>query len=188
LKNIRLSTEIFNLPAFKALIDFSYIIPPDPNPGRPNPFAPIGTDVMTSSGGNNFFDLLGGLDGADDDVDTSGNGNAGANSNNNNNDDETPSAVNSVRTSNATGVGRTSAILNGEILRSAEGTEQWFEYGTSSTLSGALSTPRVTQSNIGVYSRTLSNLAPTTTYYFRASATFSGVTLSGEVKTFTTLP
>lgn len=49
LKNIRLDTSLFDAATFKALQDFSSPISPDPNPGRPNPFSPIGQDVVTVS-------------------------------------------------------------------------------------------------------------------------------------------
>lgn len=49
LKNIKLDTSIFNATTFKALQDFSSPIAPDTNPGRPNPFAPIGQDIVTIS-------------------------------------------------------------------------------------------------------------------------------------------
>lgn len=49
LKNIKLDTSIFNATTFVALQDFSSPISPDPNPGRPNPFAPVGQDTVTVS-------------------------------------------------------------------------------------------------------------------------------------------
>lgn len=49
LKNIKLDTSLFGATTFKALQDFSSPITPDSNPGRPNPFAPIGQDVITVS-------------------------------------------------------------------------------------------------------------------------------------------
>ncbi len=49
LKNIKLDTSLFDATTFKALQDFSSPITPDPNPGRPNPFAPVGQDAVIVS-------------------------------------------------------------------------------------------------------------------------------------------
>jgi hypothetical protein len=43
-KNIKLNDAIFTDPAFNSLIDSSITLSPDGTEGRPNPFAPIGTD------------------------------------------------------------------------------------------------------------------------------------------------
>lgn len=43
-KNIKLDASIFSEPAFQALIDSSIVLVPDGTEGRPNPFAPIGSD------------------------------------------------------------------------------------------------------------------------------------------------
>ncbi|MEK9181521.1 MAG: hypothetical protein AAB786_00670 [Patescibacteria group bacterium] len=45
-KNIKLNDAIFSSNAFRSLHDSSIILIPDGNEGRPNPFAPIGTDVV----------------------------------------------------------------------------------------------------------------------------------------------
>lgn len=44
-KSIRLDDSIFANPAFSTLRDSSIILTPDGTEGRPNPFAPIGSDV-----------------------------------------------------------------------------------------------------------------------------------------------
>lgn len=44
LRNIKLDESIFASPLFTALEDFTIILPPSGNVGRPNPFAPIGQD------------------------------------------------------------------------------------------------------------------------------------------------
>ena len=46
-KSIKLDDAIFSDPAFISLHDSSIILIPDGNEGRPNPFAPIGTDAGT---------------------------------------------------------------------------------------------------------------------------------------------
>lgn len=48
-KGIKLNDAIFSSNAFNSLRDSSIILIPDGNEGRPNPFAPIGTDVFTAS-------------------------------------------------------------------------------------------------------------------------------------------
>jgi hypothetical protein len=48
IRSIKLDDSIFTSKAFTALQDFSRPIPPDTNPGRQNPFAPIGVDTSSS--------------------------------------------------------------------------------------------------------------------------------------------
>jgi hypothetical protein len=48
-KNITLDDSIFNDPTFATLRDTSIVLVPDQTQGRPNPFAPIGTDVLPTS-------------------------------------------------------------------------------------------------------------------------------------------
>ncbi len=45
-KSIKLDDAIFSKPAFLALHDSSILLVPDQSAGRPNPFAPIGTDPV----------------------------------------------------------------------------------------------------------------------------------------------
>ena len=47
-KNIKLDETIFSDGAFSALTDSSITLLPDGTEGRPNPFAPIGSDVLTA--------------------------------------------------------------------------------------------------------------------------------------------
>lgn len=47
-KNIKLDDTIFSDDAFKSLHDSSITLTPDGNEGRPNPFAPLGTDNVVS--------------------------------------------------------------------------------------------------------------------------------------------
>ncbi len=44
INTIRLDDSLFADAGFAALQDFSRPLPEDPNPGRPNPFAPVGSD------------------------------------------------------------------------------------------------------------------------------------------------
>ncbi len=49
IRSIKLDDSIFTSKAFMSLQDFSRPIPPDTNPGRQNPFAPIGSDVSIAA-------------------------------------------------------------------------------------------------------------------------------------------
>lgn len=48
-QSIKLDDSIFKSKAFESLQDFNRPIPPDTNPGRPNPFAPLGSDGGTAA-------------------------------------------------------------------------------------------------------------------------------------------
>ncbi|MFH1608470.1 MAG: hypothetical protein ABH951_00420 [Patescibacteria group bacterium] len=48
-KNIKIDDSIFSDPAFMSLNDSSIQLISDGNEGRPNPFAPLGTDIFVSS-------------------------------------------------------------------------------------------------------------------------------------------
>ncbi|MEK9182455.1 MAG: hypothetical protein AAB809_00060 [Patescibacteria group bacterium] len=52
-KNIRLDDTIFSDKAFNSLRDSSIILIPPGNEGRPNPFAPIGTDSIEAQANTN---------------------------------------------------------------------------------------------------------------------------------------
>jgi len=47
-KSIRLDDSIFADPAFLSLRDSSIMLIPDGTEGRPNPFAPIGSDIIAA--------------------------------------------------------------------------------------------------------------------------------------------
>lgn len=49
LQSIKLTDDIFSEPAFEALVDNTVRLNQPGNEGRPNPFAPIGSDAMFSS-------------------------------------------------------------------------------------------------------------------------------------------
>lgn len=48
-KNIKLDDSIFSNEAFVGLRDSSIVLTPDGNEGRPNPFAPLGSDLTAST-------------------------------------------------------------------------------------------------------------------------------------------
>jgi hypothetical protein len=61
-QSIKLDDRIFEDPAFKSLQDFNRPLLPDTDPGRPNPFAPIGTDssgLSTQISTSNTSDVKG---------------------------------------------------------------------------------------------------------------------------------
>ncbi len=49
IRTLKLDDAIFSNTAFTSLQDFSRPIPPDTDPGRPNPFAPLGADSAGTS-------------------------------------------------------------------------------------------------------------------------------------------
>ncbi|MBI2627462.1 hypothetical protein HYW72_00870 [Candidatus Nomurabacteria bacterium] len=51
-KNIKLNDTIFSDDAFTSLRDSSITLTPDGNEGRPNPFAPIGADILPPANAN----------------------------------------------------------------------------------------------------------------------------------------
>ena len=53
IKNIKIDSSIFSSPVFSSLRDSSIVLTPDGQEGRPNPFAPIGSDqVVNNDAGN----------------------------------------------------------------------------------------------------------------------------------------
>jgi predicted permease len=52
-RNIKLDDTIFSDSAFNSLRDSSIVLVPDGNEGRPNPFAPLGTDNVEMQGNSN---------------------------------------------------------------------------------------------------------------------------------------
>lgn len=173
--NISLDTSIFDRQSYLALEDQNKILLPDLNPGRDNPFAPIGVDPiqailpdMTQLDGqlNNLNDL----------------GNLGSDSSSG-----TQSSASTIKTAPASGVTRDSAVLFGEILTANAGAERYFEYGLSN-VALSNSTTKVVQNTPGTFSRLISNLVPNTTYYFQAVVKVGDAILKGEVQNFKTLP
>ena len=96
-----------------------------------------------------------------------------------------------VATNAATGVGNTTAILNGNITDAGGLTEsaRGFAWGTNSSLSGG-DTSTTTESgsfSTGAFTQSLTNLISNTKYYFRAYGTDSqGTGIGTSIQNFTT--
>jgi hypothetical protein len=97
-----------------------------------------------------------------------------------------PGGTLTVTTNAATGVGTSSATLNGNLssLGSCGSASVWFEYGTS--ISYGSTTSSTTKTSTGTYSAALSGLSNGTTYHFRTVASCSGSTVYGSDLTFNT--
>jgi len=99
------------------------------------------------------------------------------------------SAPPTVTTDAATAVGPTVATLNGTINANAASTTTSFVYGTVADLSSGtttVATATVTGTSNTAISTSLIGLAPSTTYYFRATGTNSNGAANGSILSFTT--
>ncbi|MEI6316186.1 MAG: hypothetical protein WCO65_00455 [bacterium] len=138
--SIKIDNAIVTNPAFVVLKDLSKPIDPDNNPGRINPFAPLGSESATVS--------------------------------------------TQINTNDPTLKLATSAVLNGTLLVSGQGITRWFEYGTTDSL--GTKTTETPQSTTGVFSESITNLIPNTTYYVKAIASINGQIISGAFMSWKT--
>jgi phosphodiesterase/alkaline phosphatase D-like protein len=101
----------------------------------------------------------------------------------------TPAQPPTVSTGSASAVTYSTATLGGSVNPNGADTHVWFQYSTSSSMSGSQSTPqqdmRSGTSTVS-FSANLSGLSGSTTYYFQAVASNGGGTNSGSVGSFTT--
>jgi hypothetical protein len=159
LRGIKLEAGILTSDAFTKLQENTKILIEEPNPGRPNPFAPLGNDVVADSTS---------IDGI-----TVG--------------ETTPPTdpIYKTTTKNATSITTTSAVLNASLDQAIVGSIRYFEYGTSA---GALTktTSQVTQSGQGDFGVTISGLSSNKTYYFRSVLSVGDVKFTGDVLSFKT--
>ena len=94
-----------------------------------------------------------------------------------------------VSTSSPSAVTGSTATLGGSVNPNGTDTEVWFEWGTSSSLSGSASTPK---QNIGsgtsasAVTANITGLNASTTYYFQVWAQNSAGTSQGAITSFTT--
>ncbi len=94
-----------------------------------------------------------------------------------------------VATFSASAVTTSSATLEGSVNVWGEAGEFWFEYGKDQNNFTLQSSSEKTYSSAdAVESKTLTDLSPNTTYYFRVVADNSFGQVKGAVKSFTTLP
>lgn len=94
-----------------------------------------------------------------------------------------------VNTLSASGVGQTSASLNGEVNPRGSDTTSWFEYGTDSSLSNFLTTSTFSAGSGNSFRSTtsfVSGLSRGTTHYFRAAARNNSGTAKGSIVSFRT--
>ncbi len=95
-----------------------------------------------------------------------------------------------VTTSAASSIATRSAVVVGNITPNNAPTNVWFEYGTDSfTLNQNTSSEAIGNSGTNlIVSKFLNNLAPNTTYYYRAVAQNSYGKIPGGILSFVTLP
>ncbi|MHB8481739.1 MAG: beta strand repeat-containing protein, partial [Nitrospiria bacterium] len=93
-----------------------------------------------------------------------------------------------VTTGSATGVGGTSATLNGSVNPNGVTAAAWFEYGLSATYGSSTASQSLAAGSSAVaVSAAISGLSVNTTYHFRIDANNNGGTSLGADNTFTTL-
>lgn len=173
ISNLKLDTGIFDRPSYLGLEDQNKVIVPDLNPGRDNPFAPIGIDQISP-----VFTTDTQIDAQNDALNGIQNPSSG------NTIDNSSSTISSLP---AGAVAKNTAILQGKLLTANTGAERYFQYGLSDT-NLSFSSNKVVQSVAGDFSYTATNLIPNTTYYFQAVVKIGSATLRGEVLSFKTLP
>jgi hypothetical protein len=100
------------------------------------------------------------------------------------------STVPTVSTYDASNIGTDTVVLRGSVNPNYDTAEAWFEWGTDSTLTTYTST---TPESVGaggsgsVYSKTLSGLSPSQTYYFRVVARNGHGEVRGSIVSVTSL-
>lgn len=171
LRTIKLDRALLDRDSFKELRDFTKELIPQNNQGRPNPFAPIGTDIEVSPTAPPTPETGAVSQGA--------------------------TAINSVtspqlskvqvETVEASPVARSTATLNAKLFSPSTTTVRYFEWGINpDALSN--STPQIKQVSAGVFKSDLPGLTPNTTYYFKAVAVTGASVSEGDIVVFTTLP
>ena len=96
-----------------------------------------------------------------------------------------------VTTNAAASILSSSALINGSVNPNGASTSAWFEWGSSSTLSSytITSTQAIGSGTLPTaISTSISGLAASTTYYFRAAAQNGAGIQRGSILSFTTLP
>lgn len=163
LKTIGLNDELFRKPAFQNLRDYTTELMQTDQKGRPNPFAPIGTDI-------------GSITIADPGVSIGANAGSATNT-------TTPTTP-VVTSLPADQITRAGARISGTVASGVVATARWLEFGTTPAL--GTRTPNIATS--APFSFTLTTLSANTTYYSRACAVVAASPLCGEVVNWKTLP
>ena len=179
LKTITLDTSIFSdeSEAFGRLEDYSVIIERDKNPGRINPFAPLGIDVgPMENTANATGTLIAGAPQDDIIFPPLAGGEPGL---------LQGGADLAVSTKDATNVAITSAKLNAELLVANNSTTRWFEWGKTADAMLSNSAP-FAQKTTGVFGYIATGLSSNTKYYYRAVVKTDGVVTQGTTLSFTT--
>ncbi len=94
-----------------------------------------------------------------------------------------------VLTSSAAEITSTTARLNGTVNPNGSQTDTWFEYGTSSSLSGYTTTPQGSAGNgssVVNIDQDISGLTPGGNYYFRIAASNEVGLNKGSIRSFNT--
>lgn len=96
-------------------------------------------------------------------------------------------SVPTPRSSAATGITRTAATLNGTVNPNRASTQYWFEYGTTPSLGNASALEQVGDGSAPrAVSVSLSDLNPSSAYYFRLNAQNQFGTANGAILSFKT--
>jgi hypothetical protein len=80
----------------------------------------------------------------------------------------------------------TTAVLNGTLTDPASSTNNYFEYGTDTTLVAKTLTLGAMTTLVGTFNTKIVKLTPKTTYYFRSASKINGTVVYGEIVSFTT--
>ena len=91
-----------------------------------------------------------------------------------------------VVTGSASGIGTTTATLNGSVDANGRPTTWYFEYGTSTSYGSKTTAKSASGTNAASVSTSVSGLQAGRTYHFRLVATSDGGTTDGADATFTT--
>lgn len=157
--SISISNELFAKPAYLALVDFSTRLESDGTEGRPNPFAPIGVEQTTSTGGTGSLV-----------------------------NQPTQGVQSTLVTNPVSNITATTAIASGIVPSSVIATERYFEWGTMAQPPFDKKSNFVAQNPVtGVFGSPITNLTPNTTYSLRAVAKVGGQLVYGPVVIFKTL-
>lgn len=159
INSISISNELFAKPAYLALVDFSTRLESDGTEGRPNPFAPIGVEQTTATGGTGSVV-----------------------------NQPTQGVQSTLVTNPVSNITATTAIASGIVPSSVIATERYFEWGTMTQPPFDKKSNLVAQNPVtGVFGSPITNLIPNTTYSLRAVAKVGGQLVYGPIVIFKTL-